>query len=116
MDPAHIYFKNLDIDQDNTFTLNFSKENEIENVIFNKEYDYAVTGLKINADLPDKDLIKKSDQLKQNEISQEIQELIKNYKEPDLTLFMSHSETKAVEIPFVKKNPIRFTKNKINTF
>ena len=53
MDLAHIYFKNLDIDQDNTFTLNFSKENEIENVIFNKDYNYAVTGLKINADLPD---------------------------------------------------------------
>ena len=57
MDLAHIYFRNLGIDQHNTFTVNFSKENEIENVIFNKDYNYAVTGLKIIADLPDKDLI-----------------------------------------------------------
>ena len=116
MDPAHIYFKNLKIDQDNTFTLNFLKENGIENVIFHKEYDYAVTGLKIIADLPDKDLIKKSDQLKQDEISQKIQELIKNYKEPDLTLFMSHPETKTIEIPFVKKSQSDLPKIKLTYF
>ena len=60
MNPAHIYFKNLDIDQGKTFTLNFSKENEIENVIFDENYEYAVTGLRINANLPDITLIKKT--------------------------------------------------------
>ena len=55
------------------------KENEIENEIFDKDYEYAVTGLRINADLPDITLIKKNDQLKQDEISKEIQELIKKY-------------------------------------
>ena len=34
MNPSHIYFKSINIDHDQTFTLNFSKENEIENVIF----------------------------------------------------------------------------------
>ena len=32
-----------------------------------------------------------------------LQDLVKDYKEPDLTLFMSNPETKTVEIPFVKK-------------
>ena len=60
MEPAHIYFKNVDMDQqEQTFTLNFSKENEIGNVIFDKDYEYAVTGLKINADLPVITFIKK---------------------------------------------------------
>ena len=58
MNPSHIYFKNIDIDQDQTFTVNFSKENEIENVVFDKDHEYAITGLKINAELPDKKIIK----------------------------------------------------------
>ena len=30
MDPSYIYFKDINIDQDNSFTADFSKENEIE--------------------------------------------------------------------------------------
>ena len=37
-------------------------------------------------------------------ISEEIQELIKAYKEPDLTLTASNTETKTIKIPFAKKN------------
>ena len=36
MNPSHIYFKEIEIDQDNTLTANFLKENEID-VIFNKD-------------------------------------------------------------------------------
>ena len=103
MNPSHIYFKEIEIDQDNTFTANFSKENEIENVILNKDSEYGITGLNINSILSDEKLLKIENVKEQNKVSLEIQELIKNYKEPDLTLFMSHPETKAIEIPFVKK-------------
>ena len=58
MNPAYIYFKEIDIDNDNNFTLNFAKDNEIENVVFNKNYEYAITSLKINAELPDNKIIK----------------------------------------------------------
>ena len=103
MNPSHIYFKEIEIDQDNTFTANFSKENEIENVILNKDSEYGITGLNINSILSDEKLLKIENVKEQNKVSLEIQELIKNYKEPDLTLFMSHPETKTIEIPFVKK-------------
>ena len=116
MNPSHIYFKDLDIDWDKTFTLNFSKENEIENVIFDKDHEYEITGLKINAELPDKNILKIETVKEQNRVSSEIQEIIKNCKEPDLTLFMSHLETKTIEIPFVKKKRIWSTKNKIHIF
>ena len=103
MNPSHIYFKETEIDQDNTFTANFSKENEIENVILNKDSEYGITGLNINSILSDEKLLKIENVKERNKVSLEIQELIKNYKEPDLTLFMSHPETKTIEIPFVKK-------------
>ena len=81
MNPSHIYLKNIDIDQDQTFTVNFSKENKIENVIFDKDQEYAITGLKINAELPDKNILKIENVKEQNRVSDEIQEIIKNDKE-----------------------------------
>ena len=71
MNPSHIYFKEIDIDQDQTFTVNFSKENEIENVVFDKDNKYAITGLKINAELPDKKIVKIENVKEQNRISSE---------------------------------------------
>ena len=103
MDPSYIYFKEIKIDPNNTFTANFSEENEIENVKFSKEYKYGITGLTINAHLPDKKILKIENEKEQDKISQEIQELIKQNKEPNLTFIISRPETKSIRIPFVKK-------------
>ena len=108
MDPSYIYLKKIDIDQDKSFTADFSKENEIEEVLFNKENEYGVTGLTINSILPDEKIIKIENVKEQKRISDEIQELIKNYKEPDLTFFISHPETNTITIPFVKKNELLY--------
>ena len=116
MDPSYIYFKEIKIDQDNTFTANFSEENEIENVKFNKENEYGITGLTINADLPDKKILKIENEKEQDKISREIQELIKQNKEPNLTFIISHPETKSIEIPFVKKKWNRTTEEKTDFF
>ena len=53
MNPDYIYFKEIDIDQDETFTADFSKKkkkkkNEIENFVFNKENEYGITSQNIN--------------------------------------------------------------------
>ena len=52
----------------------------------------------------------------QKRISDEIQELIKNYKEPDLTFFISHPETNTLTIPFAKKNESDLPKLKLLYF
>ena len=116
MDPSYIYFKEINIDQDNFFTADFSKENEIEEVLFNKENEYGVTGLTINSILPDEKLLKIENVKEQKKISDEIQELIKNYKEPDLTFFISNPETAAIRIPFQKKNESDLRKLKLTYF
>ena len=86
MNPIYIYFKEIDIDNDNNFTLNFAKDNEIENVVFNKNYEYAITSLKINTELPDNKIIKIEQTKKLEQKSKEIQEIIEKYKKIDLTL------------------------------
>ena len=58
MDPLHIFFNELEIDQDNTFTANVSQENEVENVVFNTDKEYVVTGMVIKRDIADFELLK----------------------------------------------------------
>ena len=106
MDPVHIFFKVLEINQDNTFTANISQENEVENVVFNTDKEYAVTGMVIKPDITDPELVKIENTKELDKISKEIQELIKNYKDPDLTLSISNPETKTLLLPFVKKRRI----------
>ena len=106
MDPVHIFFKLLEINQDNTFTANISQENEVENVVFNTDKEYAVTGMVIKPDITDPELVKIENTKELDKISKEIQELIKNYKDPDLTLSISNPETKTLLFPFVKKRRI----------
>ena len=108
MNPAYIYFKEIDIDNDNNFTLNFAKDNEIENVVFNKNYEYAITSLKINAELPDNKIIKIEQTKKLEQKSKQIQEIIEKYKKIDLTLYISHPETNTLQILFVKKSEKRY--------
>ena len=106
MDPVHIFFKELEINQDNTFTANISQENEVENVVFNTDKEHAVTGMVIKPDITDSELVKIENTKELDKISKEIQELIKNYKDPDLTLSISNPETKTLLFPFVKTRRI----------
>ena len=116
MDPVQIFFKELEIDQDNTFTANVSQENEVENVIFNTDKEYAVTGMVIKPDIADSELVKIENTKELDRISKEIQELIKNYKDPDLTLSISNPETKTLLLPFVRKDKSDLPKIKLTYF
>ena len=69
MDPPYIYFKEINIDQDKSFSADFSKENKIEEVLFNKENEYRVTGLTINSILTDEKIIKIENVKEQKRIS-----------------------------------------------
>ena len=116
MDPVHIFFKELEIDQDNTFTANVSQENKVENVVFNTDTEYAVTGMIIKPDIADSELVKIENTKELDRISKEIQELIKNYKDPELTLSISNPETKTLLLPFVKKDESDLPKIKLTYF
>ena len=116
MDPSNICFNEIKNDPNNTFTAHFSEENEIENVKFSKEYKYGITGLTINVNLPEKKILKIENEKEQDKISREIQELIKQNKEPNLTFIISHPETKSIRIPFAKKNEIELPKKKLTFF
>ena len=114
MEPAYIFYKELPTDEKNLFSSNISEKNEVENVIFKKNQEYAVTGIAIKPDIVDSDIVKVIDQKNLQSLSKRIQELGKKYKEPDLDLKISNPETKDLVIPFQKKSetdcpPIKLT-------
>ena len=104
MNAVLISFKEIDIDQNQLFTINFSKENEIENVLFDGQNEYGVSRMNIKPVLKDEKIIKVENKKEQKKISEEIKELIKQNKEPNLTFIISHPETNSIEILFVKIN------------
>ena len=56
MSPVHIYFKEIDIDQNQSFTINFAKE--IKNVLFDGQNEYAVSRMNIKLVLKNENIIK----------------------------------------------------------
>ena len=74
-----LFFKEREIDQDNTYATNVLQENEIENVMFNTNKEYAVTGMVIKSDIADSEPVKIENTKKLDRISKEIQELITSY-------------------------------------
>ena len=58
MNPIHIYFKEIDIYQNQSFTINFAKENEIENILFDGQNEYGVSRMNIRPVLKDEKIIK----------------------------------------------------------
>ena len=113
MDPVHIFYKEIKIDKDKIFTANISQENEVENVLFNKDKVYVITGMVIKPDIIDSELIKIKGTKELDKISKEIQELTKNYEEPDLTLSIYNKETKTLLIHFLKKDESDLPKTKL---
>ena len=117
MDPAHIFYKELKIDQDNIFTANISKENEIKNILFSDKKEYAITGLTIKPNSLDSDPTKIKNDKELDIIRKEIQELIKDYKERDLTLSIYNPETKTLLLRITqKKNEKDLPKIKLTCF
>ena len=48
MDPIFIYFNEIDLKDNNKFTLNFSDEQNVQEIIFLKNRDYYVINLNCN--------------------------------------------------------------------
>ena len=85
-------------------------------MVFDKENEYGVTSLTINSILPDEKTLKIENVKEQKKVSKEIQELIKNYEELDLTFVILHPETATIKIQFVKNNKKDLPKLKLTYF
>ena len=84
------------------------KKNEVENVKFKKSFEYAVTGLSINQRI-DSNLVAVIDTNRQTVLSNLIQKLVKEKKEPDLDLKIYNEEmTLDKIIPFHKKMQLSY--------
>ena len=81
MEPIHIFYKEIPVDENNIFTVNIAEEE----VRFKKSKEYAVIGLPINQDI-NCSLAAVTDTVRQEAISNLIQKLLKEKKIQTLTL------------------------------
>ena len=113
MEPTHIFYKHLPIDENNVFTANVSKKNEVQNILFRKSNEYAIIVLVIsqNAD----NLIEVTDRNRKRILQELIENLLKEGKEEEhvygLKIYQSEGYEKLV--PLTKKTsadlrPIKF--------
>ena len=72
MNPVHIYFKEIDINQNQSFTLNFAKENEIENVLIDGNNEYTVSRMDIKPVIKDEKLIIIESKIEKKKLSDKI--------------------------------------------
>ena len=70
----------------------------------------------IKPDIVDSKLVKIENTKELDRISKEIQELVKSYKDPDLTLSISNSKTKTLLLPFAKKDESDLPRIKLTYF
>ena len=51
MEPAHVFYNELPLDENNIFSANLPENNEIEEIKFKKSKNYAISGLTINQEV-----------------------------------------------------------------
>ena len=111
MEPIHILYQELPVDENNIFIVNLIEKNKVEEVKFKKLRKYAVTALSINQDIGT-DLIAVRETDRQEVLSNLIQKLVKEIKEPYLFLRIFNEEVmeklilfkrrSSKEVPFIK--------------
>ena len=113
MEPTQIFYKQLPIDENNVFTANVSKKNEVQNILFRKSNEYAVIGLVISQNTDN--LIEVIDRNRKRILQELIENLLKEEKEEKhvygLKIYLSEGYEKLV--PLTKKTsadipPIKF--------
>ena len=104
MEPTHIFYKELPIDENNIFTANISKKNEVQNILFRKSNEYAVNGLAINQSTDN--LIEVTDRNRKRIQQELIENLLKEEQEGEHTynLKIYHSEGYEKIVPLTKTN------------
>ena len=115
MEPIHIFYRELPLDENNIFTANLAEKNEVEEVRFKKSKEYAIIGLSINQDI-DSDLVAVADVDKQKAISNLIQKIVKEKKELDLDYKIYGEEAFEKIIPFEKKESSKVPNQKLTYY
>ena len=83
MEPIHIFYKELPIDENNILTANLAEENKAEEIRFKKWKEYSITGISIYQEV-EPDLVPIVDLDNQNALSDLLRTYINKKKDPDL--------------------------------
>ena len=108
MEPTHVSYKELPIDENNIFTANISEKNQVQNILFRKSKEYAVTGLAINQNTDN--LNEVTDKNSKRILQELIESLLKEEKDDEHAYSLKLHNSKGYEkvIPLTKLPPLKF--------
>ena len=105
MEPAHVFYKELPLDESNIFSANLTENNEVEEIKFKKSNEHAVIGLSINQEV-ESDLVPVAHLDAQNALSDPIRNYVKKKEELNLTLKIYNEQAFETIIPFKKRSDV----------
>ena len=103
MEPVHIFYKDLPVDENNIFIVNLTEKNQVEEVKFKKLREYAITGLSVNQDIGT-DFIAVGETDREEVLSKLIQTLVKGKREPYLFPIIFNEEAMGKLILFERRS------------
>ena len=105
MEPAHVLYKELPLDESNIFSANLAENNEVEEIKFKKSNEYAVIGLSINQEV-ESDLVPVAHLDAQNTLRDPIRNYVKKKEELNLTLKIYNEEAFKTITSFKKRSDV----------
>ena len=116
MELTHMFDKELPIDENNIFTANINKKNEVQNILLRKSNEYALTGLAINQNRDN--LIEVTDRNRKRTLQELIENLLKEGKEEEhaYSLKTYNSEEYEKIISLTKKTSADFLQIKFKYY
>ena len=106
MEPGHVFYNELLLNENNIFSANLTGNNEIEEIKFKKSNNYAISGLSVNQEIDNKEFFPLPNTDAEHQLSELMRAYSKEKEKFNLNLSMYIEESFDIIIPFQKRKDV----------
>ena len=104
LEPAHVFYNELPLDENTIFSISLTENNEIEEIKFKKSN--AISGLPINQEIDNKEFVPLPNTDAEHQLSELIRAYSKEKEKFNLNLRIYSEESFEIIIPFQKRKGV----------
>ena len=93
MEPAHIFYNELPLNENNIFSTNLTENNQTEEIKFKKSNNYAINRLSINQEIDNKEFVPLPNADAEHQLSEFMRAYSKEKEKLNLNLRMYSEES-----------------------
>ena len=106
MEPGHVFYNELLLNENNIFSANLTGNNETEEIKFKKSNNYAISGLSVNQEIDNKEFFPLPNTDAEHQLSELMRAYSKEKEKFNLNLRMCSKESFDIIIPFQERTDI----------